>query len=380
MLLELIKVNVLELILQIFRRVVMLSLLKGMRNRLNQKQDAGDNSTNLQGHQVIVNQGITYSDAKEIANDVFKANFIELKQDAAVIAQERAEEVTDKFIAQLNERHPESIGEFEKPAMQDALFTVQKQYAISGDGDLGDLLVDILVDRAAEPKRNMVQIVLDESLGIAPKLTVEQFDTLTLNFLLVSTRRLDVKNYDELISHFDKRIIPFVENLSDSHSDYTHIEYLGCGHIRPGNYGQLESRIRETYKAFFSQGFTEEELFAEVGEGHNLQGLIIRCFHEPEKLQIGVLDEEVLDQVAEKNGLNDETKQKLKQYFQKTTKPQNEVKSLLLEAIPSMEKVFEVWDKSPFNQLELTSVGIAIAHANYRRKTGDTLDLSIWIK
>ncbi len=358
----------------------MLNLLKKMTNKSSQKQDAGDNSTNLQGQQVIVNQGISYSDAKEIANDVFKANFIELKQEAAAIAQERAEEVTEKVISELNERHPESISEFEQPAMQDALFNVQKQYAISGDQDLGDLLVDILVDRASEPNRNMVQIVLDESLSIAPKLTIEQFDTLTLNFLLVRTRRMDVKNYDELIAHFKKRIVPFVGNLSDSHSDFTHIEYLGCGHVRAGNYGLLEQRLRDTYKAFFSSGFSQEELEVEIGEGLNLAGIIIPCFHDASKLQIGVLDESVLEHVSNQNGLDQEVVAKLKQYFTKTTQSHDDIKNMLLEAIPEMEKIFDIWNKSSFNQLELTSVGIAIAHANYRRRTGEKMDLSIWIK
>ncbi|MGS0724994.1 LPO_1073/Vpar_1526 family protein [Shewanella sp. 0m-11] len=358
----------------------MLNLLKRMANKTSQRQDAGDNSTNLQGQQVIVNQGISYSDAKEIANDVFKANFIVLKQEAAAIAQERAAEVTDKVIAKLNERSPESINEFETPALQDALFTVQKQYAISGDEDLGDLLVDILVDRAAAPKRNMVQIVLDESLGIAPKLTLEQFDSLTLNFLLISTRRLDVRTYEDLLSHFKRRICPFIENLSEMHSDYTHAEYLGCGHVRAGSYGQLEERLRETYKAFFSNGFTKEELKEKIGEGMNLQGLIIQCFHDKDRLQIGVLDDEVLDGIASKNNLDNEVKQKLKQLFESSTKPANEVKSMLIGAIPESEKVFKIWGTSPFNKFELTSVGIAIAHANYRRRIGDTMDLSIWIK
>ncbi len=358
----------------------MLSLLKKMTNKSSQKQEAGNNSTNLQGQQVIVNQGISYSDAKEIANDVFKANFIVLKQEAALIAQARAEEVTEKVISQLSVRHPESLNEFETPALQDALFTVQKQYAISGDKDLGDLLVDILVDRAAAPKRDMVQIVLDESLGIAPKLTLEQFDTLTLNFLLISTRRLDVKNYEELLAHFRKRIVPFIDKLSDRHSDYTHLEYLGCGHVRAGNYGQLEGRLRKTYKAYFSKGFSEEELKEKVGEETNLQDLIIQCFHDAEKLQIGVLDEDVLDTISDRNKIDSETKQKLKQLFESSTKPANEVKDMLVDAIPEMERIFEVWGSSPFNQFELTSVGIAIAHANYRRKVGDTMDLSIWIK
>lgn len=358
----------------------MLNLLKKMTNKSTQKQDAGDNSTNLQGQQVIVNQGISYSDAKEIANDVFKANFIELRKEAAVIAQERAEEVTDNFIEKLNERNPESIKEFESPALQDALFKVQKQYAISGDEDLGDLLVDILVDRAGAPKRNMVQIVLDESLTIAPKLTLEQFDSLTLNFLLISTIRLDLRNYSDLINHIKKRIVPFIENLSEKHSDYTHAEYLGCGHVRAGSYGKLEQHLRDTYKVYFSNGFTKQELDDLIGTEVNQQGLVIRCFHDPEKLQIGVLDDEALGKVANKNGVSEEVITKLKKLFESSTKPAHEVKSILISEVPEFNKVFEVWESSPFDQFELTSVGIAIAHANYRRKIGDTMDLSIWIK
>ncbi len=183
-----------------------------------------------------------------------------------------------------------------------------------------------------------------------------------------------------MLAHFRKRIVPFIDNLSDRHSDYTHLEYLGCGHVRAGNYGQLEGNLKKTYRAFFSKGFSEEELKEKVGEEANLQDLIIRCFHDSEKLQIGVLDEDVLDTISDRNKIDSETKQKLKQLFESSTKTENEVKDMLVDAIPEMERIFEVWGRSPFNQFELTSVGIAIAHANYRRKVGDTMDLSIWIK
>jgi hypothetical protein len=35
-----------------------------------QKQEGGDNSSNLQARSIVINQGISYSDAKEIALDV----------------------------------------------------------------------------------------------------------------------------------------------------------------------------------------------------------------------------------------------------------------------------------------------------------------------
>ena len=138
------------------------------------KQEGGDGSSNIQAENVNVYNGITYKDAKEIALDVFNSNFIRLKSEAAQIAAERAEEITEK-----NEKSPESLEEFKNPAMQDALFQTQKEYAKSGDEELGNLLVDILVDRAKTQERNMLQLVLDESLLVAPKLTVEHFDLLT---------------------------------------------------------------------------------------------------------------------------------------------------------------------------------------------------------
>jgi len=349
-----------------------------------QKQDAGDNSTNLQSEIATINTtnhyGLTYSDAKEIALDVFNSNFPRLRAEAAATAQERAEDVTEKFFLKLNERNPEAIKEFEQPAMQDALFTVQKQYAKSGDQELGDLLVDILVDRAAEPKRNMLQIVLDEALTVAPKLTVEQLDTITLNFLLLLTRRLDCATYVGLVNYFTTKICPFIDGLTSEQTYYNHIEYLGCGHVRAGSYGQLENNLRQTYKGFFSKGFSLEDIESEFSNDIRLQGLLIPCFHNPEKLQFNFYDDVVLESMSKEKGFSDEEIIKLKSLFERTTMQQNEVKELLILAIPAIKRIFEVWDSSPIKNLELTSVGVAIAHANYRRKTSDTMNLSIWIK
>jgi hypothetical protein len=350
-----------------------------------QKQEGGDSSTNLQAESATItnitnNNGITYSDAKEIFVDMFNANFPKLLAAATTTAQERAEDVTEKFFLKLNERNPEAIKEFEQPAMQDALFTLQKQYAKSGDKELGDLLVDILVDRAAEPKRNMLQIVLDESLTVAPKLTIEQLDTITLSFLLVRTRRIDCSNYIDLINHFAKRVCPFVEGLTSEQTDYSHIEYLGCGHVRTNVYEPIENGFRKSYKVYFSTGFTLEDVGNEFGDTSKFNGLLIPCFHDNLKLQLSCRDDDILDAMSKERGFSDEEITKLKNFVERTTMPANEIKELLIQALPTMTKFFEVWDNSPLKSLELTSVGIAIAHANYRRKTGDTMNLSIWIK
>lgn len=350
-----------------------------MINDKNLKQEGGDKSTNLQGQNVNIYNGISYSDAKEIFNDLFKTNFLQLKLEAADVAQQRAEEITGKFLENLNSKSPESIEEFKEPAMQDALFTAQKEYAKSGDSDLGDLLVDILVDRAQVNTRNMLQLVLDESLKIAPSLTVQQLDTLSLNFLLIRTRSTAIFDFNGFKQMIKNDIEPFVDNLLSDNNQYNYLEFHRCGHIRTGNYGNLENNWIKTYKGIFSKGIKLEEITKLLGGENKFQTLIIPCLHDNSKYQVSVMDDEVLDQEMKKLNVPDELKPKYKQIFNSSTMNGNEVKELLIKNNPCMKKIFDTWGSSRFNKFELSSVGIAIAHANYRRRTGKTLDLSIWI-
>lgn len=344
------------------------------------KQEGGDGSSNIQAENVNVYNGITYKDAKEIALDVFNSNFIRLKSEAAQIAQERAEEITEKIVKELNEKSPESLEEFKSPAMQDALFQTQKEYAKSGDEELGDLLVDILVDRAKTQKRNMLQLVLDESLLVAPKLTVEHFDLLTLNFLLAQTVNQRVRNLESFTDYIKKQIIPFTDDLRNERTTFNHLEYLGCGHIRAGDYGQLEEKFKRQYKAIFAKGFSQEGFENEVGDFENSKSFLMPCLHDKSKLQINTLSDNALDEEMTKRNINQQDKNKLKAFFNKTTMNNNEIKEYIISIDPKMKSLFELWNSSSLKKFELSGVGISIAHANYRRKTGETLDLSIWIK
>jgi hypothetical protein len=344
-----------------------------------QKQEGGENSSNFQGQTVNVYSGITYKDAKEIALNVFMSNFLVLKNEAAEIAKSRAEEITENFLEKLNAKNPESFNEFKEPALQDALFVAQKEFAKSGDKDLGELLVDILVDRASNPIRNMMQIVLDESLRIAPKLTIEQLDTITLIFLLIRTKALNLRSLDE----FNKRVIEdamlFIDNLVNENSSYAYIEYLGCGYVRAGDYGDLKNNFLREYKAMFQKGFTKDEFESDVDSIEKFGNFLIPCFHNKEKFQINHIDDTDLELGLSRAGIGEDIKAKLKLINNKYVMTLDEIGSYLLSVDSRMSKVFEAWTGS-FHKMELTSVGIAIAHANYRRKTGVTLDLSIWVK
>ena len=343
-------------------------------------QEGGDNSSNFQGQTVNVQYGLSYRDVKEIALDVFTSNFLLLKNEAADLAKQRAEEITESFLEKLIEKAPEAIQEFNQPALQDALFTAQKEFAKSGDKELGDLLVDILVDRANAPIRNMVQIVLDESLKIAPKLTIEQIDTVTLNFLLTRTVHNRLRNLQEFNQYLLKSIVPFIENSTKENSSFNFIEYLGCGYIRAGGYGEIEDILLRRYKAFFQKGFSKEEFNNEVGIIEEYSSFLIPCFHDTSKFQLNEMNDQTLQNRIAEKVLNDDQKHKLMSIWNKYSMSKSEIKDYLLTINKSIIKLFDLWQDSSCKKLELTSVGIAVAHANYRRRTGETLDLSEWIK
>lgn len=346
-----------------------------------QKQEAGDGSTNLQGQSIVINQGISYSDAKDIALDVYKANYIQLSQDAAELARDRAEELTDDFLAKLKEEKEEAISEVSTPDMQSAIYEAQKQYARTGDKDLEELLVDILVERAITPDRNIKQIVLDEALLVAGKLTAEHMDALTINFLMTKVQKQDLLNLDSIVTHINKEIIPFISELSDASSCYEHLEYAGCGSIMEAStIKPIEELYLAKYPALFSKGFTEEKFRNDVGEPALFKRLLIRCFHYVNNLQLSCMNVEVIKHVSQEQNISVEHMNKLISLFNSTLMNKVEVKDYFLDKTPPIKGLFDLWSKSSISKFTLTTVGIAIAQANYKRKTGLKLELGIWVK
>jgi hypothetical protein len=346
-----------------------------------QKQEGGDSSTNLQGQSIVINQGITYSDAKDIALDVYKANYLQLSQDAAELARARAEELTDDFLAKLKEEQEDAISEISTPGMQSALYEAQKQFAKTGDKDLEGLLVDILVERAITPERNIQQIVLDEALIVAGKLTAEQMDALTLNFLISKTQKQNLVNIEKIISYINEELIPFTHKLTDYSSCYEHLEYAGCGSIMESStIKPIEELFKNGYPALFSKGFSEDKFKSDVGEIALYQRLLIRHFHSVNNLQLSCMNIEVLRHLAKEQNISDENTNKLISLFNSTSMNAAEVKDYLLEKIPSIKALFDLWSNSKISKFTLTTVGIAIAQANFRRRTKLKLNLGTWVK
>lgn len=347
-----------------------------------QKQQGGDHSTNVQAESVTIN-GISYSDARTIALDVYKANFLELSQSAAQLARARAEELTDSFLSKLKEEHESSISELQQPAMQAALYEAQKQYAKTGDADLEGMLVDILVQRASTPERNTKQIVLDEALEVVSKLTPDQLDMLSMNFALTRLSR-GVTSQNALVDFFTNELLKFGNGQNPHKSWVEHLAYSGCVTLMDASwYNEIPDLILRQYPAMFQKGFDEEHFVASIGgSSEKYKPLLKQSYHTASLLEFNLLTEGVLVEKAAELGFEEQEVSRLKSLFTSNLMNKDEVKDWLVEKVPGLTDLINNWGgkDSRLSKMQLTTVGIALAQANYTRKVNVKFDLGIWVK
>lgn len=344
----------------------------------NQTQRSGDSCINVQAETITVN-GLTYKDVRDIALDVYHSNFHKLSGIARDIASQRAEEITDNFIAKLQTRNSAGIQLAQDPGMQHAIYTAQIEYAKNGDKELGEILVDILIDRSKECNRSLLQIVLNESLIVAPKLTKEQLNALSLVFSLKYTRSLTMNSLVALDHYLAHRIAPFTTLLSKNAACYQHLEFTGCGAVSLGE-GHIEGIFSNTYSGVFTKGIPTSDLQKFISIDPGIQSNFIPCLRDSNLIQLNAADDEVLRSKLNNQGLSATLIENIINTYANYRLSKEEIKQDLISRNSCMVELLDVWDNSFMKNMTLTSVGIAIAHAYIRSINGDNDDLSIWIK
>lgn len=353
------------------------AMLKRGRNA-GQSQEAGDDAINVQaGRDVSVSVGLSLADVRQVAMDVYRANFLELAGQAADIARDRVNDFVDTFTDTLGREAPGALEEMRNPDMQYALFTAQREFARSGEKDLGEMLVKLLVDRAKAKNQDLMRLVLNESINTAPKLTSGQLDALSTVFLFRYTRKMDVVDQQALCTYLGTYIKPFLDNVPRKQSNYQHLEYAGCATASIAS-APAEDILKNTYPGLFCKGFSEEVARIAV-DVDKFSSLLVPCLNDPQQLQIATVNDDTLQMMAGQLGATPDEAAKLRGLLTSHLLPADRVRAVVVGIEPGLEILFKVWPEAPLHNLNLTSVGIAIGQANARSKTGQQFDLSIWI-
>lgn len=342
---------------------------------MSQRQTSGDNSTNFQVAGDL-HTGLSYRDAKEIAEDVFQQNFMRLSTEAASVAEERAREICDKFLNQLIEESPEALENARNPDFQRALFRVQEEYATTGDESLGDLLVDMLVDRSKQSGGSFRQVVLNEALKTAPRLTSKQVEVLGAIFMARYVN-VNANSVPQLYATIRRFWLPIIKGLSQpSDANMGHIAYAGCGSISMGlvTFTQL---FIQRYPGLFTSGFREEQ-HPWVSKFKDT-GIVMPCLRDPTKLQVAAVSLVDLEKKLSTIDVGDQAKE-LQQLLEANPISGEVIHAEIESLDPELKRFAEAWENSAMKNFNLTSVGIAIAHAHCRRVLGSDMPaVDIWL-
>lgn len=326
----------------------------------------------------ITQAGLSYSEVRDVALDVFRANFYQLTAPAMETARARAQEITEDFLKKLQLENPSGFGKGQDPDFQHALFTVQKEYARNGDKDLGELLVDLLVDRSKQDQRDILQIVLNESLSTAPKLTDSQLAALAVMFMFRYTETKSINSHKMLEGHFERYFLPFSSKLVKNSSCYQHLAFTGCGGAQAGQI-LIEEILIQHYAGLFSKGFELAELESKNISLELHEPYLMECLNDDSKFQITANNLGVLEDMFINHNTSPTDREHLKALFKQGQMNHAEIREKCISFSPYMESVFDAWTNSAMKSFTLTSVGMAIGHANIKRLSSEFTDLSIWI-
>jgi len=341
-----------------------------------QQQAGGAGSVNVQAGAITV--GVSYAEARQIALDVYKANALELAHEAKQLAIARAEELTDDFLVRLQAQNPVGLEQARTPDFQSALYDAQKAYAKTGDKELENLLVDILVSRTKQPSRSLREIALSESLQVVPRLTPQQIHTIAVIFLLRYTQNYGIVSLERFDNWFKTSISPFLPSLTKSPSHYQHLAYSGAATIELGSVG-LGDAFRQTYPGLFSNGRPKGDYEKFTKNYPAIEAMFGPAIHNSANVQLPPMPKPTLEQALNAMGVPKTVQDELWQMQVDVAKPANEVADIWAARLPDFATLRDIWEHSQLQNAVLTSVGLAIGHATFQQVTGQQADLGIWL-
>ncbi len=325
------------------------------------------------------NIGVSYSDVKDIAHDLFEANFVRLSKSAADIALKRSMKITKKAITKLKKEFGDEFVKANDPNFQSCLYDIQLEYAKTGDDELGDLLLDALVKVCSEDSRSLKGIVFQESLKIIPKLTKTHVVTLSIIFFLRSCSQAGVRNY-AMFGHFlDSLVKPLLGKISTHPSCYQHLEFTGCVTF-DNSQPSLASSFKNVFLELFQTGFDESVVGSLKLNNNMRQEFISTCLVDNNKFSVWFVPDAGLNAKLNRLNIPIEVQKRVISAYTNHRMSDEKIIKHCIEVRPYMSKLFDVWTSQGINNLRLTTVGIAIGSQHFEKISKTKIDLSNWFE
>jgi hypothetical protein len=160
----------------------------------------------------IINQGLTYDQAKDLITSVVDQKLIALKNEAKEVYEERVEE----FVKLLNDKikglPEDEIAKLKEPDTQVTLIEAARISGRKQNSELRNLLSNLVLNRIKNDKtgkEELKNIVFNEAISTVNKLTVDQLKIITLCYLLRYTLYKKIVSWITFNDYLNTRIKPF---------------------------------------------------------------------------------------------------------------------------------------------------------------------------
>ncbi|MFF0500856.1 LPO_1073/Vpar_1526 family protein [Nocardia aobensis] len=330
-------------------------------------QRTRDNATQMQA-QNIHNEtnnyyGPSLPEVERLCKDLVKAEFDRYSLEARETIDARVQEFSENFLFEMNARDSARLETLKEPFMQRALRSAEIEFATTGNIDLGAVLVDILFELAGKNERDIESISLTEAIYVAPKLTSQQLDVLTV-LLLIKYLTFNYPSVGKMYEGLRANLRPFVSNLPKGALDFRHMQAVGVGWMGLTKRDPVQI-LNEKYLGLFTRGFELDEL-DESFPGRD--GFLVKALRDQSKWQMPMISPEFIKDMIPPESPLYAYRDAIEKSMKLHQLPIEEIRSEVASDVPEFLNVIDAWDASEIGEFELTSVGIMIASAHFRSR------------
>ncbi len=197
-----------------------------------QNQEAGDFSQQIQGHNIIVNNGITEERARAIFSEMLPNAIKEYTKEAGIKAYERNEVFKDLFIAKFAE-DKYALQQFADPIFQFNLRRALQEAAKTDSVNDYNLLSELLLYHVKKGKSRKNNTSIRKAIEIVTEIDADVLCALTVAYAIVYYKPFfgDIINRIKILNNLFEKLM--YEELPSGDSWLDHLDILGVVRLSP---------------------------------------------------------------------------------------------------------------------------------------------------
>jgi hypothetical protein len=245
------------------------------------------------------------------------------------------------------------------------------------------MLTDLVAQRSKITERSRLSLTLNDAIAKAGSIPEPDLNTLSLIFLFQNVQNNGLINLESLAEFMASTVEPLLSNISTSDSAVSYLAAHGC--VLPPSGISIQQSAMEIllhrYGSILTKGATEAALRGKFSDYDSLvrHGLVVNSPYG-NSLKTFLYCGPQLEPSLHKVGLFGAYVKGYEEVTKDAKPSEQEFTEVMCVHMPSISDLLATYNTPSIRDSRLTSIGIALAHANLANGPFRDVDLSVWIK